>query len=107
MNMLKPSELDSFVACAAVSAFVNDEMLHDSFFHPNLGGVTEGGMSNHYPMTIMSLAELGATDDEVKRFRQAWPRYRSHVVAELGLIDKSEITLDNWKDYLGQTRRLE
>ncbi|MFT5755545.1 MAG: hypothetical protein ACI9LM_000254 [Alteromonadaceae bacterium] len=106
MNMLKPVKQNSFVPSAAVSPFVNDEMHHDSFFHPNLGGVIKGGMSNHYPMTIMSLAGLGANDDEIKRFRQTWPKHRSHVETELGLIDKSEITLDNWKDYLGQTSRL-
>ena len=104
--MLKPDDLDSFVPSAAVSNFVNDEMHNDSFFHPNLGGVTKGGMSNHFPMTIMSLAGLGATDDEIKRFRQAWPRYRSHVETELGLRDNNDITLDNWNDYLGQASRL-
>jgi len=71
MNVLKSAAHDSFVPSAAVSPLVNDEMHHDSFFHPNLGGVTQGGMSNHYPMTIMSLAALGANDDEVKRFRQS------------------------------------
>ncbi|MFT6919813.1 MAG: hypothetical protein ACJA2G_002452 [Cognaticolwellia sp.] len=106
MNMPKPDELNSFVPSATVSPFVNDEMHHDSFFHPNLGGVTKGGMSNHYPMTIMSLAGLGANDDEIKRFRQTWPKHRSNVETELGLIDKSKITLDNWKDYLGQASRL-
>jgi hypothetical protein len=106
MNMLQADKQETFVPSAAVSPFVNDEMHHDSFFHPNLGGVTKSGMSNHYPMTIMSLAGLGANDDEIKRFRQAWPRYRSNVETELGLIDKSEITLDNWKDYLGQASRL-
>jgi hypothetical protein len=106
MNMLKSSKQDSLMSCAAVSSFVNDEMHHDSFFHPNLGGVTKGGMSNHYPMTIMSLAGLGASDAEIKRFRQTWPRYRSHVETELGLMDNEEITLDNWKDYLGQASRL-
>jgi hypothetical protein len=94
------------VPSAAVSAFVNDEMHQDSFYHPNLGGVTKGGMSNHYPMTIMSLAGLGATDDEINRFRRLWPRYRSHVETELGLIDNNEVTLDNWNDYLGQASRL-
>jgi hypothetical protein len=93
MKMLKPVKQDSFVPSAAVSPFVNDEMHHDSFFHPNLGGVTKGGMSNHYPMTIMSLAGLGANDDEIQRFRQAWPKHRSHVETKLGLIDKSEIKL--------------
>ena len=106
MNMLKSDKQDSFVPSSAVSTFVNDEMHQDSFFHPNLGGITKGGMSNHYPMTIMSLEGLGANDDEIKRFRQLWPRYRSHVETDLGLIDKNEITLDNWKDYLGQASRL-
>ena len=104
--MFKAGKQSSFVASAAVSPLVNNEMYNDSFFHPNLGGRTQGGMSNHYPMTIMSLAGLGANDDEIKRFRQSWPPYRSHIETELGLIDSNEITLDNWQDYLGQARYL-
>jgi transketolase len=44
-------------------------------------------------MTIMSLAGLGANDDEIQRFRQTWPKHRSHVETKFGLIDKSEIKL--------------
>jgi len=106
MTMFKADKQNSFVPSAAVSPLVNNEMYKDSFFHPNLGGHTQGGMSNHYPMTIMSLAGLGANDDEIKRFRQSWPRYRSHIETELGLIDSNEITLNNWQDYLGQARYL-
>lgn len=104
--MLQSDMQNSFVPSALVSTFVNDEMYRDSFFHPNLGGITKGGMSNHYPMTIMSLAGLGANDEEIERFRQARPRYRSHVERELRLIDKDEITLDNWISYLGHANRL-
>ncbi len=95
-----------FVTSEQVSTLVNDEMEKDSFFHPNLGGITKGGMSNHYPMTIMSLSGLGASDNEISRFRQLWPRYRSHIETDLGLIDNNEITLDNWQDYLGKASRL-
>jgi len=104
--MFKRDKQNSFVPSDEVSPLVNSEMYKDSFFHPNLGGHTQGGMSNHYPMTIMSLAGLGANDDEIKRFRQSWPRYRSHIETELCLIDSNEITLDNWQDYLGQASYL-
>jgi hypothetical protein len=56
------------------SALVNDEIQKDSHFHPNLGGITRGGMANHYPMTIMSMQALGATDQQVIAFRNSWPR---------------------------------
>ena len=97
---------DFFVTSPAVSSLVNEEMQRDSFFHPNLGGITKGGMSNHYPMTIMSLAGLGANDAEIQRFRQLWPRNRAHVVTDLGLMDTYKITLENWPEYLGQAHRL-
>ena len=101
-----PVNAHRFVANEQLSALVNAEMENDSFFHPNLGGVTRGGMSNHYPMTIMSLAGLGANDGEISHFRQRWPRYRSHVIKDLGLVDKQEVTLDSWTDYLGRASRL-
>ena len=96
----------NFLANDKLSVLVNAEMENDSFFHPNLGGITRGGMSNHYPMTIMSLAGLGANDDEINHFRQLWPRYRSHISKDLGLVDKHDLTLDNWANYLGQASRL-
>lgn len=106
MNSIKPHEQGIFTPYGQVSAYVNDEMHHDSHFHPNLGGVTQGGMSNHFPMTIMSLAGLGANDNEIKRFVKRWPRYRADVKTELGLVDKQVVTLNNWSEYLGQTNRL-
>lgn len=95
-----------FNSSVAVSELVNNELLTDSFFHPNLGGVTKGGMANHYPMTILSLAGLGASDSEINNFKRKWPRYRAHVSEDLGLIDRNQVTLDNWSDYLGQSHRL-
>ncbi|MFL7012858.1 hypothetical protein A1OS_15740 [Enterovibrio norvegicus] len=95
-----------FNAAPDMSALVNDEMLKDSAFHPNLGGVTKGGMANHYPMTIMSLQGLGASDEDIRNFRSTWPRYRSRISDDLRLIDKGVITQENWPDYLGQANML-
>ncbi|MDD1781122.1 questin oxidase family protein [Enterovibrio sp. ZSDZ35] len=95
-----------FNAAADMSALVNDEMQRDSAFHPNLGGITQGGMSNHYPMTIMSLQGLGANDDEVKAFRSTWPRYRARIEEDLNFKDTGEVTEDNWTTYLGQSQYL-
>lgn len=81
-----------FNAAPDMSALVNDEMLKDSAFHPNLGGVTKGGMANHYPMTIMSLQGLGASDEDIRNFRSTWPRYRSKISEDLRLMDKGVIT---------------
>jgi len=103
---LSKVDIHHFVANKQWSPLVNAEMESDSFFHPNLGGVTQGGMSNHYPMTIMSLAALGAKDGEISHFRQRWPRYRAHISKDLNLVDRQEITLDNWTTYLGKTSRL-
>ena len=55
-----------------MSTFVNSEIEMDGDYHPNLGGVTKGGLSNHYLMTIITLHELGATDEEIKRFKNSW-----------------------------------
>ena len=41
----------TFKPVASMSALVNEEMAFDSQFHPNLGGITRGGMANHFPMT--------------------------------------------------------
>ncbi|NQZ30980.1 MAG: DUF4243 domain-containing protein [Oceanospirillaceae bacterium] len=106
MNNFHPIKVPNFVPSAQVSDLVNNEMYDDSFFHPNLGGVTKGGMSNHYPMTMMSLAGLGASDTEIKRFSQAWPRYRTDIETQLHLVDSQEVTLQNWQEYLGQPKRL-
>ncbi|OEE66303.1 hypothetical protein A1OO_10965 [Enterovibrio norvegicus FF-33] len=95
-----------FNAAADISALVNDEMLKDSAFHPNLGGVTKGGMANHYPMTIMSLQALGASDENIRDFRASWPRYRSKITDDLRLRDKGVVTQENWPDYLGQANLL-
>lgn len=106
MNNINQIEVPNFIPATQLSSLVNTAMYNDSFYHPNLGGVTKGGMSNHYPMTIMSLAGLGASDAEIKRFSQAWPRYRTHLHKQLDLVDSGEITLHNWPEYLGQSQRL-
>ena len=38
-----------------ISALVNAELADDRRYHPNLGGVTRGGMANHYPMTVTAM----------------------------------------------------
>jgi len=91
-----------FVPATSMSALVNEELRLDSYFHPNLGGITQGGMSNHYPMTILSLHGLGASDEEVEAFRSAWPRYRARIDEDLELVDSHQVRSENWTDYLGQ-----
>ena len=85
-----------------MSALVNDLLKQDSAFHPNLGGVTKGGMSNHYPMTILSLQGLGASDEEIQHFTDMWPRHQAHLTQQLNLKDKQIINEKNWQEYLGQ-----
>lgn len=90
----------------AVSSLVEHELQHDRQFHPNLGGVTKGGLANHYPMTLLALQGLGATDDEVRAFRQAWPRHRATIAGDLHLVDRGLVTTENWTGFLGQSERL-
>ena len=91
-----------FNASSTMSALVNEELRLDSAFHPNLGGVTRGGMSNHYPMTILSLQGLGASDAQINTFRNAWPRHRARMQEDLGLLDSQLVQADNWTEFLGQ-----
>ncbi len=79
---------------------VNQHVLNDSKFHPNLGAVTKGGMANHFPMTVMSLAALGGSDIDIERFISHWPRYRTPI-NQIGLKDKGIVTLNNWQQHLG------
>ncbi|MCJ8274710.1 MAG: questin oxidase family protein [Psychrosphaera sp.] len=88
------------------SELVNGEILKDSHFHPNLGGITQGGMANHYPMTILSMQALGATDQQIVAFRNSWPRHRAHIVNDLHLTDTGELTAQNWPLFLGQSDKL-
>ncbi len=85
---------------------IEQELADDSRYHPNLGGVTRGGMANHYPMTLLSLQGLGASETELLNFKQAWPRYRALIKEDLGLSDTGTIQVDNWGDYLGQAQYL-
>jgi hypothetical protein len=98
---------DSHRALAApFSPLVNQELERDRAFHPNLGGVTKGGMANHYPMTLIALHGLGASDDEVEAFRAAWPRHRASIADDLRLVDRRVVTVDNWHEFLGHAERL-
>lgn len=98
---------DSHRAFAApLSSLVNQELERDRAFHPNLGGVTKGGMANHYPMTLLALHGLGASDDEVEAFRAAWPRHRASIAGDLRLVDRHVVTTENWHEFLGHAERL-
>ena len=91
---------------SAMSKLLNAELESDSQYHPNLGGVTRGGMANHYPMTIMSMASLGASDSQLKSFKRHWPRHRALINQDLHLLDNEELTTENWHAYLGQSDKL-
>lgn len=85
---------------------IAQELIDDSRYHPNLGGVTRGGIANHYPMTLLALQGLGASEQEVLSFKQTWPRYRALIEADLGLMDTGTVQTHNWKNYLGQAQYL-
>lgn len=91
---------------SAMSELLNAELKTDSYFHPNLGGITRGGMANHYPMTIVSMHALGASDKQLKVFKQRWPRHRALINQDLHLLDKKDLTTKNWPAYLGQSDKL-
>jgi len=99
-------EGNPFTPAHQMSPLVNQVLHKDSFYHPNLGGVTKGGMSNHYPMTILSLQGLGASDEEIQSFTNMWPRQRAHVTEHLHLNDQGVVNENNWQDYLGQAQYL-
>ena len=85
---------------------VDQELERDRQYHPNLGGVTRGGMANHYPMTILALHGLGASDDEVRAFGRGWPRQRARIDQDLQLVDEHVVSTENWHEFLGQSERL-
>ena len=89
-----------------LSELLNTELYLDSFYHPNLGGVTRGGMTNHYPMTILSMHELGASETQIKNFKAHWPRHRALIDEHLGLSDEFELTPQNWFLHLGKSHKL-
>ncbi|MEH6579331.1 MAG: questin oxidase family protein [Amphritea sp.] len=95
-----------FNAAASMSELINEQLHQDSFFHPNLGGITRGGMSNHFPMTVLSLQGLAASDGEVQAFINTWPRYRTLIQDDLALVDTGQLKAENWTAYLGQPRFL-
>lgn len=95
------------VASNECTEFIAGELARDRRYHPNLGGITRGGLANHYPMTILALHGLGASDAQVQAFMKAWPRHRALVDdGALGLVDTGTLTADTWPSYLGQSERL-
>lgn len=84
---------------------VKQELEDDRRYHPNLGGITRGGLANHYPMTLLALQGLGASDEEVLSFRGSWGRHRAKVDTDLGLVDRGDVTTENWPSFLGQSER--
>ncbi|MGV7225080.1 MAG: hypothetical protein ACQ9MH_26640 [Nitrospinales bacterium] len=70
MNKIQNGNQFPFIPAQNMSFLVNAEINEDGAYHPNLGGVTKGGMSNHYPMTIISLHELGATGEEIQNLKK-------------------------------------
>lgn len=90
----------------AMSPLVHEELQWDRQFHPNLGGVTRGGMANHFPMTVLALHGLGASDNEVRAFGASWPRHRATIEGDLQLVDRGHVTAENWAEFLGQSERL-
>lgn len=102
--MIRDLALHSTASTA--SPLIQQELADDSLHHPNLGGITRGGMANHYPMTLLALLGLGASDAEVLHFKRQWPRSRALIDADLGLQDSQTVVASNWPDYLGQSRYL-
>lgn len=88
------------------SPLVEQELERDREFHPNLGGVTRGGLANHFPMTVLALHGLGASDEEIEAFKAVWPRHRASIEGDLHLVDRRIATVDNWPELLGQPERL-
>lgn len=88
------------------SALLKRELADDRRYHPNLGGITRGGMANHYPMALLALHGLGASDEAVNDFRERWGRRRATIDMDLHLVDRGEVTVENWPEFLGQTQRL-
>jgi len=95
-----------FSANSDMSELLNKELQLDGNYHPNLGGISRGGMANHYPMTIISMHELGASDQQISHFKRQWPRNRALIDETLGLVDQHELTSQNWHLYLGQSQKL-
>ena len=108
MNITKQQKdsAGKFVKAQDMSALVNELVCEDGFYHPNLGGITRGGMANHFPMTIIALHGLGGTDEDITRFTNSWPRHRARIHEDLSLADSQTLNSDNWTEYLGQDQYL-
>ena len=84
--------------------FIAGELARDRRYHPNLGGITRGGLANHYPMTILALHGLGASDAQVQAFMNSWPRHRAPIDdGALGLVDTGTLTAESWPAHLGRS----
>ncbi len=108
MNITKQlkGSTGKFVKAPDISALVNKLVCDDGFYHPNLGGITRGGMANHFPMTIIALHGLGGTDEDITRFTNSWPRHRARIHEDLSLADSQTLNSENWTEYLGQDQYL-
>lgn len=104
--MSKPTQPDHFTPNPKMSKLLDDELYIDGRYHPNLGGITRGGMANHYPMTILSMHGLGASDEQIINFKDHWPKHRVLIDEHLGLEDNHQVTIQNWHLYLGQSEKL-
>jgi hypothetical protein len=104
--MTPVAEHHTFSANSEMSELLNKELQLDGNYHPNLGGISRGGMANHYPMTIISMHELGASDQQISNFKRQWPRNRALIDETLGMVDQHELSSQNWHLYLGQSEKL-
>lgn len=99
------AQLRPFTPSAPVSDKINQALAQDRRYHPNLGGVTRGGIANHYPMTVLALQGIGASDAEVESYSRSGGRHRAEL-DRLPLVDRQEVTAGNWPAFLGQSARL-
>jgi len=113
--MVLSNECTEFIPARSVSPLVRDELAKDRRYHPNLGGITRGGLANHFPMTILALSGLGASEAEVRAFMREWPRSRAPLErvegpegreSGLGLVDRGVVTAASWPSFLGRSEQL-
>src|SRR5262245_15818869 len=98
---------NAFTELIGASSLVDQELARDRRYHPNLGGITRGGLANHFPMTVLALHGLGASDEEVESFIRVWPRHRAPLdETGLGLVDRGILTQENWPAFLGHSEYL-
>ncbi|MCJ8312270.1 MAG: DUF4243 domain-containing protein [Saccharospirillaceae bacterium] len=88
------------------STLVNTQLKQDSFYHPNIGGRTQHGMANHFPMTIQSMANIGANDQQILDFMARWQQPRSLILQDNQLKDNLLINEKNWFEFIGKAHYL-